>query len=782
MNNLPSKPSHAIVGGPNGPLPRAQAPFQVESQPGWGIRDLIGVFRRHLWLISVVTSVTVGIGAWLVGRQVTEYESNAMIRLIDRQSDLNTPMGSNTPIGEKVDPILSEMVVLTGRTVLGEVVDREGLRIFSPSTEAPAGFVANGEVTLPPEEIGVIHLDFTDEGVSYGPPEDRRYARYGEPIRLEGVSFVVPESPGSGGETLRVVPRDRAIDYLQENLTTTPDPSTGGIAVSLTSMEPSIAPRTVNAIVEVYKSTNVEMARESLRRRRSFIEEQLRSTDSLLMVAQEGLSGLRSRTQSYTAAAGFGAEQGNLLQADVTRAQLQADLRMHEDILGRIMQARSSGTDDLAALMSMPGIASDPVVGQLYGQLATYQTEREGMLAGPWARAPTHPDVQRLNTLIASTQENLIQAVRNHVDALRAQIGAVDAVRGRAAGRMNTLSQAEIQEVYLTQNLSALQQMGDQLRDQYQAVRLEEASEIGMVEIVQLSTRALPQPSKARVMLGLALVVGLMLGGGAAFAREMLDDSMSTPKDVEEALLVPNLAVIPAASAYLTDGATNGRKADDIESRGQEAYRVLRTNLLFSRDQLKTLVVTSAAPGEGKTMTSVNLAAAYARQGLKVMLMECDLRRPSLSRYFKDSTDSDIGNDIGSVLFDQRSWREAVHVSQIPGLHVLLAGRAFSQATESLGGEEMKKLLNELSSEYDIVILDSTPLLVAADATILGAIADGVLLVVRASQTDRAAVQQAVHQLELVGARVVGTVLNDPEGSVAKYSHYYDYSAEYEAG
>jgi capsular exopolysaccharide synthesis family protein len=524
------------------------------------------------------------------------------------------------------------------------------------------------------------------------------------------------------------------------------------------------------------------MARQNVRGRREFLEEQLRTTDSLLMVAQRGLSDLRSSSQAYSAAGRFNVEQGHLIAAEVQGAQLQADLRMHENILNRILQARNSGeSGDLSSLMSLPGIASDPVVAQLYSQLATYHAEREGMLAGAWARAPTHPDVQRLNTLIASTETNLIQAVQNHIGALQAQIGALGAVRGRAAAKMSTLPETEVREVYLTQNVTALQQAANQLRDSYQAVRLEEAGEAGRVEIVQLATRALPLPSKAWVKILLGLVVGLLLGGGIAVAREFFDDSINTPEELEKSLLVPNLAVIPAAGPNLLGpvGSGNGDRSDNLKDlQGTEAYRLLRTNILFSQEGLKTLVVTSAAPGEGKTMTSVNLAVAYARQGLRVLLMECDLRRPALWRYFENTNEQ----DLSSILLENYDWRRVVHATRVKGLDVLLAGKSLPKAAEYFSGVEMKALLKELSSEYDMVILDTSPLLVAADATVLGAIADGVLLVIRAAQTDRAAVQQAVQQLTLVGARVVGTVLNDPDGAVAQYGHYYDYSAEYEAG
>jgi capsular exopolysaccharide synthesis family protein len=773
MTDLIPRPSRAVVHtAANQRVPGTEAPYLVQREPGWeSVRAVLGLFRRHIWLIAIITALAVGVAAWLVTREVTLYQASAVIRLIDRQPGVGGGTVTEAPL-MNVNPVQSELVVLTGRTVLGQAVDREGFRLFSASTNTPAGLVEDAEVTLAPDQIGTIHLEFGENEIAFGPSDDRRRAAYGDTIRLEGARFVVPSPPREKNATLRVVSRDAAIDYLQSNLTPTPDPTTSGVHVVVTSTEPRIAPRAVNTIIEVYQEVNVDMARQNVRRRREFLEEQLRTTDSLLMVAQTGLSSMRSREQSYSAAGKFTVEAGHLMQVEMQQAQMQADLRMSENVLNQVLQARNSG-GDLSALMSYPGIAGNPVVSSLYSQVVSYRTERDAMLAGPWARAPTHPEVQRLNTLIASTEDRLIEAVRSNIASSRAQIAALGGLRGRALAKMSDLPRTEVQEVYLTQNLEALQFMANDLRDQYQGVRLEEAAEAGLVEIVQLSTRALPLRPNVWMKIMLGLVVGLMLGGGAAVAREMFDDSINTPQEIENILLVPNLAVIPEVSPYLLAPGSNG--GGHPSDPGTEAYRILRTSLLFSQEGLKTLVVTSAAPGEGKTMTSVNLAAAYARQGLKVLLLECDLRRPSLGKYFDNSQETDLTD----VLFESRDWRQAIQPTRLPGLHVLLAGRSIPRAAELLGGEEMKRLLADLSTEFDMVILDTSPLLVAADATVLGAIVDGVLLVVRATRTDRGAVEQAVHQLGLVGANIVGTVLNDPEGTASRYGNYYDYSAEY---
>lgn len=777
MNNLPTRPDRALVHrGPDQPVARAQAHFRVEKEPGWaGVREVLGMFRRHVWLIAIITAIAVGIAAWQASKVVPEYYASAVIRLTDRAGQTSS---SEEPLGGDYDPVMSEIVVLTGRTVLGRAVDREGFRLFSAATNTPAGFVDDVTITLPANESALIRLQFEDERIVYGPENDRRAAAYGEPILLNGTTFVIRERPADNDGLLRIVARDIAIDYLSGGLSTVPNSSTGGVEVTFTGTERRIAPQVVNAVVEEYQKVNAEMARQNVSRRRAFLEDQLRTTDSLLMAAQTGLSNLRTSTQAYSASGMFSAEQGNLMQVEIQQAQLQAELRMIENVVDRISQERSGGqAGNFAAVMTLPGVGSDPVIGQLYAQLVEFRSEREGMLAGQWARAPTHPDVQRLDILIASTEERLFNALQSHLNSLRAQIGALGGLRGRSLAKMSALPRTEVEEVYLTSNLEALRLMGDQLRDQYQQVRLEEAAEAGLVEIVQLSTRALAGSSNTWVILLLGAVVGLMLGGGVAVAREMFDDSISSPQEIEEILLVPNLAVIPEASTYLLEQGSNGDgHPEGLESAGKEAYRILRTNLLFSQANLKTLVVTSAAPGEGKTMTSVNLAAAYARQGKKVLLLECDLRRPSLGKYFENSTEVDLAD----ILFEGRDWRESIQTTKVPGLEVLLAGASIPRASEILGGAEMKRLLDSLSAVYDMIILDTSPLLVAADATILGAIVDGVLLVVRATHTDRGAVEQAVHQLELVGANVVGTVLNDPEGSASKYGHYYNYSAEYE--
>jgi len=232
--------------------------------------------------------------------------------------------------------------------------------------------------------------------------------------------------------------------------------------------------------------------------------------------------------------------------------------------------------------------------------------------------------------------------------------------------------------------------------------------------------------------------------------------------------------------ADATDNDANGRKPTTVPTShaASEAFRLLRSTLHWTQgaEGTRSLVVSSALPQEGKTVTSANLAAVFALEGRRTLLIDCDLRRSRLHRAFRVPRDP----GLVQVLRGYVSVADAIRNTWVDNLSFLPAGRESRNPSDLLASAAMRALLTDMREHFDVIVIDTPPVLAAADAAVLGASTDGVLLVVRAGETDRHAVAQALQHLDSVGARVVGAVLNDMRGDARLYGEY-SYMTEYSA-
>ncbi|XCA84075.1 CpsD/CapB family tyrosine-protein kinase [Exiguobacterium mexicanum] len=205
-----------------------------------------------------------------------------------------------------------------------------------------------------------------------------------------------------------------------------------------------------------------------------------------------------------------------------------------------------------------------------------------------------------------------------------------------------------------------------------------------------------------------------------------------------------------------------------------EQYRTIRTNLEFTAvdDELQTMVITSASSGEGKSTTSSNLAVVYAQQGKRVLLVDCDMRRPTAHFTFRLSN----GIGLSTVLAKKTTVEKATHSTQIENLDLIAAGPIPPNPSELLSSKMMDRVLEELKTNYDIIILDAPPMMQVADTRLLARKVDGVVLVVGCDKSDRQMVVKAKEQLTLAEAHILGVVLNkrEPQGS-DDYYYYYAY-------
>ncbi len=619
------------AGGPGGRVPpdaRAQPAEQDRAaEEVMDIHGLIGNLRRHIGLVMAVTALTTAFAANLAFNRVPAYRASGLLRVSIAAPAV--PARVDEEVAKAVystgtNPLLSELEVLRGREVLGEVVDRAGLRLQA----APGGLgpsqVSGVSVAAPRGESRPIRLAFAADGVEATSGAVVARARYGEPIELPGVRFTVRARPQLPSAELAIHPRDGVIGHLGSSLITRPRDKTDVVAVEYTSPDPAFAQRVVNTAMVVFQEASASTARRESRRRRVLLEEQVRGGDSALVEMQDSL-------------------------------------------------ARSRGAEPA-------------------------------------------------------------------------------------------------REVALVEQVKTAAALGTQLRQELQRARIAEAREPGQVEIVH----AAPLPAKrmgtgGALKLALGVVMGLALGAAGALLREGLSRSVKRLSEIEALLGIPALALIPRIGPRVRlTAALSSAAADPDEGRlaaafspGAEAFRTLRTHLALSPvgRTVRVLAVTSASTAEGTTTVAANLAVAYARQGLRVAVVDCNLRKARLHLRFGVPREP----GLAACLLGHAPLDGALRETSIERLHILPAGAPSPDAAELLGGERMRETLELLAARFDRVVLDTPPLLAAADASILATLADGVLVVVRAGHTDRAAAQRAAARLSTAGANVVGGVLNDPD-------------------
>lgn len=265
----------------------------------------------------------------------------------------------------------------------------------------------------------------------------------------------------------------------------------------------------------------------------------------------------------------------------------------------------------------------------------------------------------------------------------------------------------------------------------------------------------------------LGLVFGLIVGIGLAFFIEYLDTSVKTIDDVERAFQAPVLGVIPQNVGYLID--------EGPESRYAEAYRVLRTNILFSRkdDKLTSIVVVSAGAGEGKSTTTLNLATVFAQANQRVLVVDSDLRRPTLHKLMH------VTNDIGltNYLLKQNTLEEVIQTTGVATLHFMASGKLPSSSMSILNSEAMKEMVKDLKHRYDFIFFDSPPILGVSDASVLASEMDMVIQVIQYRRYPQPMNLRAKQVIEKVGGTFLGIVLNNI--NMSQDESYYYYSGYY---
>jgi polysaccharide biosynthesis transport protein len=769
-----------------------------QAESGTTIHEAAMAIRRNFWVVLLFTAIGGGLMAISLIRSETLYASRTVIQLPERGVSSGGGLaGLAVATLSGGGSLGSQAEVIRSRSLLGQVVDSLSLRLhrevpgLTRNRYRPVGWVEDAWISSGLDE-GVLTFYFAADGfrVRYADQEVR--ARYGEPIEFPGLRFVIRQNPGSGEMRLHIVSRRVAIDAQVEETRSIIRDGTNLIDIVVRGYDPLVTERSANATAALYRDFAMSRTREQAERQRRFVVEQLETTEALLEETQAQLTDFRRREGLYSSRSQAVMDQVGRAELQLREAELTADRQVYHRLLERLQdQEGGARADVLRTIMVSPSIAANPVIARAYNSLITFQAQRDSLLTGTAALSRTNRDVQGLDSLIAAAEGNVLSLTAGHIRSLDAQIAALAMIGARVDSAFQHLATTEPEEIRLMLRMEAIGEAVTELRSRFYTAGMAEAA---LVDEVTILDQALPgqragtPPVRSLLV---ALLLGFLVGGAGAVVLDSANQSIRRRDDVERVLRIPGLGVIPPIrsgegprarlklpSALRSGNGVGPREgsrelvaANAVHSAGAEAYRSVRTNLAYAQglQRPRSIMVTSPSNGEGKTMTAANLAVTFAHQGKRVLLIDADLRRARLHAIFEVPREP----GLGQVLSGTVAGAAAIRQTAVPGLFLLPAGGAIPvSAADVLAGDAVRALLERLDDEFDVVIVDSPPVLLTADAPIMATQVDGVLLVVRAGQTERETAQYAIHQLASVGADILGAVLNDPDATLSGASAY----------
>ena len=585
-----------------------------------------------------------------------------------------------------------------------------------------------------------------------------------------GAMEVSGQSEGMDGRARQ----EQVLDLLRSNMNVNLPRSTRIAAIGFTSTDPQMSARIANSFAEEFIQSNLQRRFDSTAYARNFVAEQLEEARSRLesserelndYARQAGLIRTRNSTSEDSTSSGSGSiTASSLMQLSDAANQAQA---------ARVQAETRWAAEQAVPLFSSQVVLANPTVQSLMTKRAevqgNLQTARERYL-------PDHPTVTRLQADLASTEAQLNRTAGNVRNSIRADLVAARAAEKQLQAQVKRLEGATLAEQDKSVRYNTLAREADTNRSIYDGLlqRYRELNASAGVATSNLSIidKADPPlvPSSPDLLrnLAVALLLGLGLAGAAVFLRDQLDDVVRVPEDVEGKLGLPLLGVIPRSQMD-----SPAQELEDAKSPMTEAYNSLRGSLLYStQDGLpKIIAVTSAQPTEGKSTTSLALAQAFGKLGMRAVLIDADLRRPSLH------TSAGVANQRGlSDLLTGQALAADISVQVASGPFDLIpSGPLPPGPAELVASPRMAQLLEELSAAYDVVIIDSPPVLGLADAPMIAALADGTMFVVEAGRARSAQVKAALRRLRGTDPVLLGALLTkfDPEQAGNRYSAYY---------
>ncbi len=550
--------------------------------------------------------------------------------------------------------------------------------------------------------------------------------------------------------------------------------------ISVRHESPEIAALTANLIASVYREFNLDASRDSARDARVWLQREGEAY-------QKRIGDLDSEIVSYKAT-------NDLADAELTVSARSAEMNAISLAFG---EARTGVISLESRIRTHEGLANRGQYTELAKAMGTLLVNA---LTEDYARAVTdhaklaarygqkHPERLYAEAELARIEAELKQEVERTINAEKAELAVLLANQRSYEKQVEMAKAGMLEKQRLLDGYKRLRRELERSTTQFEKLnqRLDELDLQARTQLsnVRVIDSAIPatEPSSPRIMLNVlvSLILGFGLGVLIGFVREFMNDSITTRVDVETFLRVPYLGQVGRISSSLDRNSRALFTHHNPGSAEAESFRGIRTILDMSPDgPFRCLLITSALMAEGKTESTVRLAIAFARLGRRVLIIDGDLRRPRIHKVF--------GLERGPGLAEALEGEPLLNVVQktsVDDIDIVPAGLDSIGYVERLANPEMRQVLKKAMEEYDLVLLDSSPTALTADAAMLSKLTDGVVFISQESAGSRRVVQQAILDLESAGARIVGAIINAIEskhGTPYSYRYTYSYGEEHES-
>jgi len=740
--------------------------------------DYLRVILRRRW-VMILTFLAVFLSVLIHTLTMTPiYEAFATVQIKDEQS--RSPIWGEFRGVSTANLVKAEMEIIRSRSV-AEAVVRE-LRLDVVITDRREGLkVRLANVRVGEENLGrLFDVNFVSENGDFiisSKGEKVGKGNLAAGFHAEPLGFDL-ELDRRANENdwfrFRQRPFDETVRQVQNSLNIAEvGDRTQIIKVSYLDRHPGRARDIVNQIVDEYQKKDIEHKSKEADSTLKFIEGALDTVKNEIDANEEEL-------QVYKENSGIVqlSEEAQLLieaaaQFESQRSQMEIERHKYVAMLSAI---RAVGIEN-AALPSLSS-AEDTVLAGLGQNLAELKSKKSALLTEFTA---DHPNVMAINEEIDSLGQQVKNILGQTVTSWDARLKKLDDVIDLYNKQIAKLPSSERDLAELMRSAEVTRQIYTFLLEKRAEATITKASEISNIRVIDRAVTPHEQiKPKMKLNLLLGALAGLILSLGLAFFLEVIDDSLKSIEEVERLVEQPIYGIIPRISDSLKEEKEEQPYSPMLvthyspQSPISEAFRTLRTNIHFTdpAKRIRTLLITSAGPSEGKSTVVSNLSLTFANTGLKTLLIDCDLRKPNIHSIFELKRYP----GLTTVLSGEKAWRDAVRDTAIENLFVMTAGPIPPNPTEMLGSRLMQNLLVELQREFEVICIDSPPVVAVTDAAILSSIVDGTLLVVELGRSRNSVVNRAIDLLKKVNAHLLGVVTNN---IYAGYRYDYGYYSYY---